>query len=109
MTILQNSLGTVFIVVGLVSMLVGAIGLIRLPDFFSRLHAAAMVDAAGTMLLLVGFAIFEGVTLTSAKLLLGVLFIAMTNPVGTHMLARAALRQGLKPWTIRNAEKGKEE
>ncbi|HLS27939.1 MAG TPA: monovalent cation/H(+) antiporter subunit G [Opitutales bacterium] len=109
MTIVQNSLGVLFIVAGLTSMLVGVVGLIRLPDFFSRIHAAAMVDAAGTMLLLVGFTIFEGFTLTGAKLLLGVIFIAMTNPVGIHMLARAALRQGLKPWKLGDEEKGKKE
>ena len=78
-------------------LLVGSIGIIRLPDFFSRTHAMGKSDTLGIMLVLGGLAIYEGLTLNSVKLLLAIVFVALANPVGSHALARAALRFGLKP------------
>jgi multicomponent Na+:H+ antiporter subunit G len=50
------------------------------------------------MILLAGLAVYEGLTLTSAKLVIAMFFIALSNPVSVHALARAALRFGMKPW-----------
>lgn len=98
MTVIQNGLAISLVVLGLVTMLVGSIGIIRLPDFFSRTHAAGKVDTMGIIILLAGFAVYEGFTLSAAKLGVAIGFVALTNPVAIHVLARAALRVGVKPW-----------
>lgn len=98
MSLVQNGLAVALVLIGLLTMLIGSIGIIRLPDFFSRTHAASKVDTVGIIILLIGMAVFEGWTLTSGKLVLAIGFVAMTNPVGIHVLARAALRLGVKPW-----------
>lgn len=79
-------------------MLMGSIGIIRLPDFFSRTHATGKTDTLGIMLVLSGLAVYEGFTLNSAKLLVVILFVAFVNPVSVHALAKAAMEFGLKPW-----------
>jgi multicomponent Na+:H+ antiporter subunit G len=79
-------------------LLIGSIGVVRLPDFFARTHATGKSDTLGLILALSGLALHEGFTLNSAKLLAAVVFVALTNPVGTHALARAAYRSGLRPW-----------
>jgi len=107
MTILQNSLAVFLVVVGLVTMLTGSAGIIRLPDFFTRTHAASLAETVGIILVLIGLAVYEGLTLNAAKILLAVAFIALASPVGVHMLARAALLAGVKPWAAR--DRGKEE
>ncbi len=95
---IQGFLAIVLIVSGLVLMFTGSLGILRLPDFYCRAHASGKADTLGIMILLAGIAIYDGLTLTSAKLLMGVFFIGLTNPVPVHALARAALRLGLKPW-----------
>lgn len=79
-------------------LLVGSIGIIRLPDFYARAHATGKSDTLGLMLALLGVGVHEGITLNSAKLVVVVAFVALTNPVGTHALARAAYQAGLQPW-----------
>ncbi len=81
-------------------LLVGSIGIVRLPDFFTRTHATAKSDTLGLMLALTGIAIHEGFTITSVKLLVAVVFVALTVPVGTHALVRAAYLSGLRPWFV---------
>lgn len=77
---------------------VGSIGLIRLPDFYTRIHAAAKSDTLGLGLAVIGLSIHQGLTLTTGKLLVVAAFVAITNPVGIHALARAAHITGLEPW-----------
>lgn len=95
---LQSIFSILFVTTGIVFMLVGSIGILRLPDFYSRTHAISKSDTLGIMFVILGLVIYEGFTISSAKLLLIVLFIALSNPVGTHALARAALKKGLKPF-----------
>jgi multicomponent Na+:H+ antiporter subunit G len=78
-------------------LLVGSVGIIRLPDFYARTHATSKSDTLGLMLVLAGLAIYEGFDLNSVKLLLVLVFVVLTNPVGAHALARAALEFGLRP------------
>lgn len=78
---------------------VAAIGVIRLPDFYTRLHASGKGDTLGIGLALIGLAFYHGYNLTSLKLLFIVVFIFLANPIGTHVLCKAAYRCGLKPWT----------
>ena len=96
-TVIQMVLGWGLVGLGLFVMLVGSIGIIRLPDFYTRTHAASMVDTTGIIFLLLGLVVINGWELSSAKLLIGVAFIVLANPVAIHALARAALRAGHKP------------
>jgi len=97
MTFFQ-ALSLLLVAAGAFFLLIGSIGIIRLPDFFSRTHATAKSDTLGLMLALLGLAVHEGFTINSAKLLVAIIFVALTNPVGAHALARAAYQSGLQPW-----------
>jgi multicomponent Na+:H+ antiporter subunit G len=79
-------------------LLVGSIGLIRLPDFYSRAHATGKSDTLGIMLLLAGLIVYEGLTITAIKLVLIIIFVGLTNPTATNALTRAAYRFRLRPW-----------
>lgn len=98
MSLLQNGLAILLMFGGTFFMVVGSIGLNRLPDFYTRAHGAGKVDTLGIMLLLGGMVIYEGFSLNSAKLLLIIAFVILTSPVATHALARRALHFGIKPW-----------
>ncbi|MCB1139879.1 MAG: monovalent cation/H(+) antiporter subunit G [Leptospiraceae bacterium] len=94
---LQSIASVVLVSAGIFFMLVGSVGIIRLPDFFSRTHAVSKSDTLGMLLAIIGIIIYEGFTLSSLKLALVVVFIALANPIGTHALGRAAFRKGVKP------------
>jgi multicomponent Na+:H+ antiporter subunit G len=76
----------------------GAVGVVRLPDFYTRLHAVGKNDTLGVAMMLVGLVVLEGLSRNSVKMLLIVVFIALANPVATHALGRAAWKTGLAPW-----------
>lgn len=88
----------VFMAGGAFFLVVSSVGLLRLPDFFSRSHAVGKSETLGSLLLLAGLAINNGFALESAKLGLILIFIAATNPSGIHVLSRAALRKGIPVW-----------
>ncbi len=78
-------------------MFVGSFGILRLPDFYARTHAVSKSDTLGIIFVILGLVIYEGFTQSGLKLILIVIFIALSNPIGSHALARAALKKGLKP------------
>jgi multicomponent Na+:H+ antiporter subunit G len=78
-------------------LLVGGIGLMRMPDFFTRLHAAGVTDTGGAGLILFGLMLQAGFTLVTVKLLLALFFILFTSPTACHALAKVALQEGLRP------------
>lgn len=88
----------VFLIGGALFLGVSCVGLLRLPDFYTRAHAVGKAETLGSMLILVGLALYNGIALSSLKLLLILLIVAVTNPTATHALARAAIRSGLKVW-----------
>ena len=90
---------------GLFFLLVSAVGLLRLPDFFARVHAVSKSETLGITLVLIGLVFYQGADLTSLKLALIVLFVAIANPAGAHLLTRAAVRTGVLPWRRRPADK----
>lgn len=94
---------------GVFFMLIGSIGLLRMPDFYTRAHAAGKIDTLGIMLFIVGMVVYEGLTLVSAKLALVAVFVALTSPVATHQMTRRALAYGLKPWVRPEAQTGETE
>lgn len=77
---------------------VAAIGVVRLPDFFARLHAVSAAETLGTLLVLAAVGAAAGPGLLWLKLVLVGGFFFLANPTSTHALARAALRIGLEPW-----------
>lgn len=81
---------------------VGALGLVRMPDFFTRMHAASVTDTLGAGLVLLGLMLQAGWTLVMVKLVFIGLLIFFTSPTSTHALARAAIARGLKPLLHRN-------
>jgi multicomponent Na+:H+ antiporter subunit G len=77
--------------------IVGAAGLLRMPDFYTRMHAASVIDTLGAGLMLLGLLLQAGFTLVGVKLLMIGLLIFFASPTATHALARAAMARGLKP------------
>ena len=77
---------------------VASVGIVRFPDFYSRLHPAGKTDSMGQALILVSLMIYEGLTLATLKLIIIVLFIFIVNPTATHALANAARAGGVVPW-----------
>lgn len=75
----------------------GGIGVIRLPDFYTRLHASGITDTGAAYLILAGLMIQGGLTLITVKLALIGLFMFFSNPTATYALAAAAHRSGIEP------------
>ena len=90
--------GSVLIALGLAFMVITALGMIRLPDFYARVHAVSKSETLGIALVLLGLILHEGATLVSLKIGLILVFVAVANPVGAHLLTRAALRTGQLSW-----------
>ncbi len=76
---------------------VSGVGLIRMPDFYTRMHAASLIETLGAGLILLGLLLQAGFTLIGAKLVMIGLLIFFAGPTATHALAKAALVRGLKP------------
>ena len=80
-------------------LVVGAIGLVRMPDFFTRMHAASVTDTGGAGLILLGLMLQAGWSLVTFKLFITLVFLLFTSSTAAHALAKAAVHSGLKPWT----------
>ena len=90
-------LSWVFLASGAFFSLLGGIGLIRMPDFYTRMHAASVTETLGAGLVLLGLMLHAGLTLVTVKLAFIGLFIFLASPTASHALAKAALMSGLKP------------
>ena len=95
---MNEIIGYVFIVIGLIFDLLGSLGLIRLPDLYNRLQASTKCVTLGTCSILFGLFLFKGFTAMGIKALLCILFIILTAPVSAHALARGAHKSGVKLW-----------
>ena len=73
----------------------GALGLVRMPDFYTRMHAASVIETLGAGLILLGLLLQAGLTLIAVKLLMIGLLIFFTSPTATHALAKAAYARGV--------------
>lgn len=82
---------------GAILCVIGGIGMFRMPDLFTRMHAASVTDTGGMLLLLLGLLLQAGIGLVGFKLVFAMFFLLFTSPVATHALARAALHEGIKP------------
>ena len=105
-------LSAVLILFGLFFYTGGSIGILRFPDFYSRLHPAGKLDTLGLLLTMSGMALFVirdfsiANLLVALKIFLIVIFVFITSPTATHAIVDAGVRAGLMPWTI--ARKGDE-
>lgn len=77
---------------------VAALGVVRMPDFYTRLHAVSKAETLGVVLTLAAVALWAGPTLTAVKVGLVAVFIFLANPTAAHAIGRAALRTGQEPW-----------
>jgi multicomponent Na+:H+ antiporter subunit G len=94
----RTVLAALFLAAGCFFIFVAAVGLVRFPDFYTRMHPAGKGDTLGQAMVLVGLIIHEGFSLVSMKLVLILLFIFLANPTATHAIAKAAYIAGVKPW-----------
>lgn len=97
MSLVVDVASWVLILAGSFFTLVGAIGLVRMPDLFTRMHAASVTDTLGVGLLFIGLMLQAGPTLVAVKLVFLLALFFFTGPVVTHALAQAALHAGIKP------------
>ena len=101
-------LSALLIALGLFFFLGGSIGIIRLPDFYSRLHAAGMLDTMGLLLSMSGLALYLvhdfslANVLSATKIVLIVIFVFITGPTATHAIVDAGIRAVQEPWTKQN-------
>jgi multicomponent Na+:H+ antiporter subunit G len=99
-----DAVAGVLLVAGLGFVLLGVVGVLRLPDFYSRLHATSKVETLGLALMASGVAVQAGLTLLALKILLIIPFVAFVNSTAAHALGRAAHRSGLPCWTARDGD-----
>ena len=83
---------------GLAFHALAALGLARMPDFYTRLHAVSKAETLGVVLTLAALAVWAGPTLTAVKVGFVAVFLFLANPTSTHAIGRAAVRLGVKPW-----------
>ena len=95
--IIEIASGTL-LCIGALAILVGGIGILRMPDLFTRMHAAGITDTLGAVSIILGLALITGWSLLLVKLLLVLVFLLLLNPSTTHSLARAATHGSRRPW-----------
>lgn len=99
MALLLDVLSWILILGGGFFAVTGGIGVLRLPDVYTRLHASGMTDTMGAGMILAGCMLQSGLGLVTVKLFLVLLFLWLTSPISTHAVARAALHVGIRPVT----------
>lgn len=105
MGIFINIIAVFFLLTGLFFFLGGAVGIIRMPDFYSRLHPAGKLDTLGIFSMVTGLAVFNlhhfsfAALLLSAKMFLIVFFVFLSSPTATHSIVDAGMRAGLRHWS----------
>lgn len=97
--VISRAIAIVLACIGAFFFLVGTVGILRLPDFYSRTHAATKCDTVGAGSVLLALAIVHGVEIDSLKILAIAGLVLLSSPTAGNALARAAYRTGLKPWT----------
>ena len=95
----------VLLTLGGISILIGGIGALRLPDLFTRMHAASVTDSMGAILVLLGIMLQAGLSLATIKLAAILIFLLLTSPTASSALAAAAMLAGNKPGIDTSAEK----
>ncbi|WP_421792302.1 monovalent cation/H(+) antiporter subunit G [Hyphobacterium sp.] len=100
--LIRDIVSAILMAIGVIFVLAGAIGVVRLPDFYTRLHAAGVTDTLGAELIILALILQAGFTLLAAKLALVGFILFLTSPTATHAVANAAHRAGLNPLLSRH-------
>jgi len=95
--------------IGSACALIGAMGIVRFPDVYNRIHANTVVVVGGAILTMMGAGILGGLSIFTLKAIVIIVFLFLTNPVSAHAIARAAHRSGVKLWRRSVVDKLKEE
>ena len=98
MDMIADIISVILLMVGSFFVVGGAVGTMRFPDFYSRLHSAGVTDTLGAILILLGLMFLAGLSLITVKLIFIGLFLFITGPTATHAIANAALTAGLRPF-----------
>lgn len=98
MSVVLDILSWILLLAGSVLLIIGGIGLIRMPDFYSRIQAAGLTDTLCSILILLGLTLQADSIPLAAKLLFTLVFLLFTGPTAAHALAKAARHDGLEPW-----------
>ena len=112
MEFIINAVVIILMLFGCLFFLGGAVGIIRMPDFYSRLHPAGKLDTLGIMAMVAGLALYNlhdfslGTVLVSIKMVLIIFFVFLSCPTATHSIVDAGMRAGLRPWTRKSAANG---
>lgn len=94
---IRPTLGGAFCLLGGVLAVIGSVGVLRFPDFYTRLHAASVTDTGAVTLMLVGMALLSPHWLILVKLLAVFIFLFLTGPTASHAIANAAHTAGVEP------------
>lgn len=97
MELLLDIASWVLLVIGGIFVFIGGVGALRMPDFYTRMHAASLTDTLGTILVLAGIILQAGLTLAAIKLVAIMVFLLLTSPTAAYALANAARLSGLAP------------
>ncbi len=97
---IREVIAAIFMLSGLIFFIGSAIGMLRLPDFYSRIHASGNSETMGCTLSFIGLMIYEGPTLTTVKMAFVFLFVFLANPIGSHILSKSAYKTGHPVWTL---------
>ncbi len=101
----MNIIVILLMVLGLIFFTGGAVGIIRMPDFYSRLHPAGKLDTMGVFMIMTSLSLYTlqeftfSALLTAVKIMLIVVFVFITSPTATHAIVDAGVRAGMVPWT----------
>ena len=96
---LLDAASWLLLMAGSLFVITGGIGRVRMPDFYTRLHPAGLVDTMGAVLIVAGLALQAETWQVPVKLVLVLVFVFFTGPTATHAVAHAAIAEGLEPWT----------
>jgi multicomponent Na+:H+ antiporter subunit G len=99
MSLVLDIASGLLLLAGSFAALTAAVGLVRMPDFFSRTHAVSVLDTGAVGLILLGFTLQTGLSLNTIKIALVLIFILITGPTAAHALGRSALHSGVEPLT----------
>lgn len=85
--------------------IIGGVGLLRLPDFYARMHGGGITDTLGAGLILIGLSLQSGLSLVTVKLLLILVFSLVASPTSGYALAKSARTHGLEPWVKKEGDR----
>ncbi len=102
--VIADRIVTLALLAGIFVTLAGTIGLLRFPDFYSRLHATGKCDTLGSGLILMGLMVYHfahyGTPLIPIKILILIIFVFIANPTATHAIVKTAYQTGVRPWRL---------